>query len=69
MYSTGSSGILLCEADGVPQPTIQWKINGFPADSEETLCNMRKEGVMGWDSISDTVQKWSRDSTVLTKEI
>ncbi|XP_063116338.1 neural cell adhesion molecule L1-like protein isoform X2 [Cavia porcellus] len=33
VYSTGSSGILLCEADGVPQPTIQWKINGSPADN------------------------------------
>ncbi|XP_004854275.1 neural cell adhesion molecule L1-like protein isoform X2 [Heterocephalus glaber] len=30
VYSTGSSGILLCEAEGEPQPTIKWRVNGFP---------------------------------------
>ncbi|XP_005383816.1 PREDICTED: neural cell adhesion molecule L1-like protein isoform X2 [Chinchilla lanigera] len=33
VYSTGSSGILLCEAEGEPQPTITWRINGFPIDN------------------------------------
>ncbi|XP_037656428.1 neural cell adhesion molecule L1-like protein isoform X3 [Choloepus didactylus] len=32
VYSTGSSGILLCEAEGEPQPTIKWRINGSPID-------------------------------------
>ncbi|XP_010628261.1 neural cell adhesion molecule L1-like protein isoform X1 [Fukomys damarensis] len=33
VYSTGSSGILLCEAEGEPQPTIKWRVNGFPIDN------------------------------------
>lgn len=32
VYSTGSSGILLCEAEGEPQPTIKWRVNGFPIE-------------------------------------
>jgi neuropilin 2 len=34
VYSTGSSGILLCEAEGEPQPTIKWRLNGLPIESE-----------------------------------
>lgn len=34
VYSTGSSGILLCEAEGEPEPTIKWRVNGSPIDSE-----------------------------------
>lgn len=34
VYSTGSNGILLCEAEGEPQPAIKWKVNGFPIESE-----------------------------------
>lgn len=33
VYNTGSSGILLCEAEGEPQPTIKWRVNGFPIDN------------------------------------
>ncbi|XP_008587863.1 PREDICTED: neural cell adhesion molecule L1-like protein [Galeopterus variegatus] len=33
VYSTGSSGILLCEAEGEPQPTIKWRVNGSPIDN------------------------------------
>uniref|UniRef100_A0A8D2E1P9 Neural cell adhesion molecule L1-like protein n=1 Tax=Sciurus vulgaris TaxID=55149 RepID=A0A8D2E1P9_SCIVU len=33
VYSTGSSGILLCEAEGEPQPTIKWRVNGSPVDN------------------------------------
>ncbi|XP_057363255.1 neural cell adhesion molecule L1-like protein isoform X5 [Manis pentadactyla] len=32
VYSTGSSGILLCEAEGQPEPTIKWRVNGSPAE-------------------------------------
>ncbi|XP_069875079.1 neural cell adhesion molecule L1-like protein isoform X1 [Dipodomys merriami] len=32
VFSTGSSGILLCEAGGYPQPTITWRVNGAPAE-------------------------------------
>ncbi|XP_019284007.1 neural cell adhesion molecule L1-like protein isoform X1 [Panthera pardus] len=32
VYSTGSSGILLCEAEGEPEPTIKWRVNGSPID-------------------------------------
>lgn len=34
VYSTGSSGILLCEAEGEPEPTIQWRVNGAPIESK-----------------------------------
>ncbi|KAM4882718.1 neural cell adhesion molecule L1-like protein isoform 2-T6 [Thomomys bottae] len=30
VFSTGSSGILLCEAGGYPRPTIKWRVNGKP---------------------------------------
>ncbi|XP_006890730.1 PREDICTED: neural cell adhesion molecule L1-like protein-like [Elephantulus edwardii] len=33
VYSTGSSGILRCEAEGEPQPTIKWKVNGAPYEN------------------------------------
>ncbi|XP_048210845.1 neural cell adhesion molecule L1-like protein [Perognathus longimembris pacificus] len=33
VYSTGSSGILLCEAGGYPRPTITWRINGAHPDT------------------------------------
>uniref|UniRef100_A0A9L0RLA4 Neural cell adhesion molecule L1-like protein n=1 Tax=Equus caballus TaxID=9796 RepID=A0A9L0RLA4_HORSE len=32
VYSTGSSGILLCEAEGEPEPTIKWRVNGSPIE-------------------------------------
>uniref|UniRef100_A0A8C2S4H1 Neural cell adhesion molecule L1-like protein n=1 Tax=Capra hircus TaxID=9925 RepID=A0A8C2S4H1_CAPHI len=32
VYSTGSSGILLCEAEGRPEPTIKWRVNGLPIE-------------------------------------
>ncbi|KAB1264443.1 Neural cell adhesion molecule L1-like protein [Camelus dromedarius] len=32
VYSTGSSGILLCEAEGEPEPTVKWRVNGFPIE-------------------------------------
>ncbi|XP_051010962.1 neural cell adhesion molecule L1-like protein isoform X3 [Acomys russatus] len=33
VYSTGSNGILLCEAEGSPQPTIKWRVNGLPIEN------------------------------------
>ncbi|KAM8758304.1 neural cell adhesion molecule L1-like protein isoform 2-T2 [Rhynchonycteris naso] len=32
VYSTGSSGILLCEAEGEPAPTIRWRVNSSPIE-------------------------------------
>ncbi|XP_032988023.1 neural cell adhesion molecule L1-like protein isoform X5 [Rhinolophus ferrumequinum] len=32
VYSTGGSGILLCEAEGDPAPTIKWRVNGSPIE-------------------------------------
>ncbi|XP_070247558.1 neural cell adhesion molecule L1-like protein isoform X8 [Myotis yumanensis] len=32
VYSTGSSGILLCEAEGEPEPVIRWRVNGIPIE-------------------------------------
>lgn len=32
VYSSGSSGILVCEAEGEPEPTITWRVNGAPID-------------------------------------
>uniref|UniRef100_A0A663ENQ2 Neural cell adhesion molecule L1-like protein n=1 Tax=Aquila chrysaetos chrysaetos TaxID=223781 RepID=A0A663ENQ2_AQUCH len=33
VYSVGANLVLLCEAIGSPEPTIQWKLNGMPIDS------------------------------------
>ncbi|XP_010188780.1 PREDICTED: neural cell adhesion molecule L1-like protein, partial [Mesitornis unicolor] len=33
VYSVGTNFVLLCEAIGNPEPTIQWKLNGMPIDS------------------------------------
>jgi hypothetical protein len=44
VYSTGSNGILLCEAEGEPQPTIKWRVNGSPVDSK---CNAMQRAVVG----------------------
>ncbi|XP_065543288.1 neural cell adhesion molecule L1-like protein isoform X1 [Lathamus discolor] len=33
VYSLGTNLVLLCEAIGNPEPTIQWKLNGMPIDS------------------------------------
>ncbi|XP_062486345.1 neural cell adhesion molecule L1-like protein isoform X4 [Pezoporus occidentalis] len=32
VYSVGRNLVLLCEAIGNPEPTIQWKLNGMPID-------------------------------------
>ncbi|XP_006770556.2 PREDICTED: neural cell adhesion molecule L1-like protein isoform X8 [Myotis davidii] len=32
VYSTRSSGILLCEAEGEPEPVIRWRVNGIPIE-------------------------------------
>ncbi|NXS82009.1 NCHL1 protein, partial [Erpornis zantholeuca] len=32
VYSVGTNLVLLCEAIGNPEPSIQWKINGMPID-------------------------------------
>ncbi|NWX83387.1 NCHL1 protein, partial [Nothoprocta pentlandii] len=33
VYSIGTNLVLLCEAFGNPEPTIEWKLNGMPIDS------------------------------------
>uniref|UniRef100_A0A8B9ZJD4 Neural cell adhesion molecule L1-like protein n=1 Tax=Anas platyrhynchos TaxID=8839 RepID=A0A8B9ZJD4_ANAPL len=37
VYSVGTNLVLLCEAIGNPEPTIQWKLNGMPIDSKSAL--------------------------------
>uniref|UniRef100_A0A8C3QU22 Neural cell adhesion molecule L1-like protein n=1 Tax=Cyanoderma ruficeps TaxID=181631 RepID=A0A8C3QU22_9PASS len=32
VYSVGTNLVLLCEAIGNPEPSIQWKVNGMPID-------------------------------------
>lgn len=32
VYSVGTNLVLLCEAIGNPEPSIQWKLNGMPID-------------------------------------
>uniref|UniRef100_A0A8C6YVS7 Neural cell adhesion molecule L1-like protein n=1 Tax=Nothoprocta perdicaria TaxID=30464 RepID=A0A8C6YVS7_NOTPE len=34
VYSVGTNLVLLCEAFGNPEPTIEWKLNGMPIDSK-----------------------------------
>uniref|UniRef100_A0A8C0FZE5 Neural cell adhesion molecule L1-like protein n=1 Tax=Chelonoidis abingdonii TaxID=106734 RepID=A0A8C0FZE5_CHEAB len=33
VYSIESTALLLCEATGKPEPTIKWRLNGMPIDS------------------------------------
>uniref|UniRef100_A0A8B9PX97 Neural cell adhesion molecule L1-like protein n=1 Tax=Apteryx owenii TaxID=8824 RepID=A0A8B9PX97_APTOW len=33
VYSVGTNLVLLCEAFGNPEPTVEWKLNGMPIDS------------------------------------
>ncbi|KAM9534232.1 neural cell adhesion molecule L1-like protein isoform 6-T18 [Guaruba guarouba] len=37
VYSVGTNLVLLCEAIGNPEPTIQWKLNGMPIDTPDTV--------------------------------
>uniref|UniRef100_A0A8B9ZJC5 Neural cell adhesion molecule L1-like protein n=1 Tax=Anas platyrhynchos TaxID=8839 RepID=A0A8B9ZJC5_ANAPL len=37
VYSVGTNLVLLCEAIGNPEPTIQWKLNGMPIDTLPTF--------------------------------
>ncbi|KAM8994444.1 neural cell adhesion molecule L1-like protein isoform 6-T17 [Ara ararauna] len=37
VYSVGTNLVLLCEAIGNPEPTIQWKFNGMPIDTPDTV--------------------------------
>lgn len=34
VFSSGSSGILLCEAEGEPEPIVRWTVNGAPLERE-----------------------------------
>uniref|UniRef100_A0A8C3QWB4 Cell adhesion molecule L1 like n=1 Tax=Cyanoderma ruficeps TaxID=181631 RepID=A0A8C3QWB4_9PASS len=35
VYSVGTNLVLLCEAIGNPEPSIQWKVNGMPIDGSD----------------------------------
>ncbi|XP_030356834.1 neural cell adhesion molecule L1-like protein isoform X6 [Strigops habroptila] len=37
VYSVGTNLVLLCEAIGNPEPTIQWKLNGMPIDTPDRV--------------------------------
>uniref|UniRef100_A0A8C6YPJ2 Neural cell adhesion molecule L1-like protein n=1 Tax=Nothoprocta perdicaria TaxID=30464 RepID=A0A8C6YPJ2_NOTPE len=46
VYSVGTNLVLLCEAFGNPEPTIEWKLNGMPIDrrisaTEISLTNLQ----------------------------
>uniref|UniRef100_A0A8C5X8B8 Neural cell adhesion molecule L1-like protein n=1 Tax=Malurus cyaneus samueli TaxID=2593467 RepID=A0A8C5X8B8_9PASS len=42
VFSVGNNLVLLCEAIGNPEPSIQWKINGMPIDGTEiSLTNLQ----------------------------
>ncbi|KAF4024062.1 hypothetical protein G4228_015864, partial [Cervus hanglu yarkandensis] len=43
VYSTGSSGILLCEAEGEPEPTIRWRVNSLPIENVRPLIQTADE--------------------------
>uniref|UniRef100_A0A8B9TND2 Neural cell adhesion molecule L1-like protein n=1 Tax=Anas platyrhynchos TaxID=8839 RepID=A0A8B9TND2_ANAPL len=46
VYSVGTNLVLLCEAIGNPEPTIQWKLNGMPIDSKYKVLQPSLGG--GW---------------------
>lgn len=52
VYSVGTNLVLLCEAIGNPEPTIQWKLNGMPIDSKRKVpCRPSGGGWVGCDRV------------------
>ncbi|XP_049717964.1 neural cell adhesion molecule L1-like protein isoform X2 [Elephas maximus indicus] len=41
VYNTESSDILICEAEGEPQPTIKWRMNGSPNINHPFVVDVR----------------------------
>ncbi|XP_072576521.1 neural cell adhesion molecule L1-like protein isoform X4 [Vulpes vulpes] len=51
VYSTGSSGILLCEAEGEPEPTIKWRVNGSPIDKNPFAGDVVSPGEISFTNL------------------
>ncbi|ELR51796.1 Neural cell adhesion molecule L1-like protein, partial [Bos mutus] len=51
VYSTGSSGILLCEAEGEPEPTIKWRVNGLPIERNPYSGDVMSPGEISFTNV------------------
>ncbi|XP_054990879.1 neural cell adhesion molecule L1-like protein isoform X1 [Sorex araneus] len=51
VYSSGSSGILVCEAEGEPQPTITWRVNGAPLDKSPFASDVVSSGEISFTDL------------------
>lgn len=51
VYSTGTSGILLCEAGGDPEPTIKWRVNGSPMDENPFAGDVISPGEVSFTNL------------------
>ncbi|XP_069329927.1 neural cell adhesion molecule L1-like protein isoform X1 [Eulemur rufifrons] len=51
VYSTGSSGILLCEAQGEPKPTTKWKVNGSPIENHPFAGDVISPGEVSFTNL------------------
>ncbi|XP_049632770.1 neural cell adhesion molecule L1-like protein isoform X2 [Suncus etruscus] len=51
VYSRGSSGILLCEAEGEPKPTITWKVNGAPIEKNPFPSDVVSSGEISFTDL------------------
>uniref|UniRef100_A0A3Q1ME84 Neural cell adhesion molecule L1-like protein n=2 Tax=Bos TaxID=9903 RepID=A0A3Q1ME84_BOVIN len=51
VYSTGSSGILLCEAEGEPEPMIKWRVNGLPIERNPYSGDVMSPGEISFTNV------------------
>uniref|UniRef100_A0A2K6FR12 Cell adhesion molecule L1 like n=1 Tax=Propithecus coquereli TaxID=379532 RepID=A0A2K6FR12_PROCO len=51
VYSTGSNGILLCEAQGEPKPTTKWKVNGSPIENHPFAGDVISPGEVSFTNL------------------
>ncbi|XP_066100707.1 neural cell adhesion molecule L1-like protein isoform X1 [Saccopteryx bilineata] len=51
VYSTGSSGILLCEAEGDPAPTIRWRVNSSPIEENPLTGDVLTPGEVSFTNL------------------
>ncbi|XP_036288002.1 neural cell adhesion molecule L1-like protein isoform X7 [Pipistrellus kuhlii] len=51
VYSTGASGILLCEAKGEPTPVIRWRVNGVPIEENPFAGDVVSPGEVSFTNL------------------
>ncbi|XP_037377827.1 neural cell adhesion molecule L1-like protein [Talpa occidentalis] len=51
VYSSGSSGVLLCEAAGEPAPTVRWSVNGAPIEKNPFAGDVVSPGEISFTNL------------------